>query len=125
MTNDLISFKELSALQRTWVMLLAHSLEDREPLSWKEAVKKAWLTMRLLHALGRGVVRFAYRKEDGSLRKAVGTLCRGVCEGFDDYKGRNGKNPRDNSNTDGTYVYWDLERNSFRAFRSVSLVYME
>jgi len=125
MTNDLISFKELTALQRSWVMLLAQSLMNREQLSRKEALKRAWLTLRLLDALGKGKVVFGYYKEDGTLRKAVGTLCRGVCEGFDDYKGRNGKNPRDNSNTDGTYVYWDLERNGFRSFRSVSLVYME
>ena len=125
MTNDLVSFKELTALQRRWVMMLTQSLMNRELLARSAALKKAWFSLQLLDALGKGYVEFGYYKEDGTLRNAVGTLCRGVCKGFDEYKGKGGKNPRDNSNTDGIYTYWDIERGGFRSFRSVSLAYMK
>lgn len=110
-----------SRLERRWVMLLAQRLMEEHNLLRREALAKAWNTLRLLSALGRGETLFRYVKEDGTLRQARGTLARGVSQAFDEYKSIGGRPPRDNSNTDGTYVYWDLDAGDFRSFRAERL----
>ena len=118
-------FSEMSKLQWRWVMLLVQSLMNKEELPRQEAMKKAWLTFKLLEALGKGIVEFSYKKQDGTTRQARGTLHRGVSESFDNYKSKGGKSPRDNSNTDGIYVYWDLDKNGFRSFHAQDLIQLK
>ena len=59
--------------------------------------------------------------QGGLLLQARGTLHRGIDPDFDNYKGK-GKVKRDNSNTEGIYTYWDLDRHAFRTFKAFNLV---
>lgn len=119
---------EVVFLEKQWRMLLANKLHWQDSLTQSEAMTKAGLTCRVLDALGRGIAMFSYiKKEDGSLREARGTLKRGIDTDFDNYKPKKKKKKkhRDNSNTDGTYRYWDLDGHGFRSFESANLLSLD
>ena len=40
-----------------------------------EALRQAWLQIKLRIRMAKGVVKFWYRKVDGTVREAYGTLC--------------------------------------------------
>ena len=63
-------------------------------------LSKAWALWRLTRQMRADVVRFAYEKADGSLRKACGTL-RGVAS---------------------TVKYYDVEAAGWRSFRVENFV---
>jgi hypothetical protein len=72
---------------------------------------KAWAVFRLRKAMIAGVVRFAYEKADGSLRRAVGTLK----EVSAMVKGTGSENYK-------TVAYYDLEAGGFRSFKVENLI---
>ena len=76
-----IMTKEQKLLNR-WLFDLANELID-EGWTRKEAFKQAHLCRRLLECLGLGTVVFEYEKKDGSVRRARGTLCKGISKEFD------------------------------------------
>ena len=114
-------------------MQLAHYLSDNEEMSMSKAMKLAHMNCSLLHYLGKGVVIFSYRKADGSLRRAKGTLFGDACDEFAralaDFQERHpdgtGKTTRVNSNTEGIYFYWDIEKQGFRTFKAKDLLSIE
>ena len=63
---------------------------------------------RFRNALKKDVVSFRYRKKDGSTRKARGTLKKNA---LPDYGER--RRPRPNRRG---FVYWDVDKGSFRSF---------
>ena len=73
---------------------------------------KAWSLYRLTQRMRAGVVRFAYEKTDGTLRKATGTLH----EVASMVKGTG--RPDDGR----TVRYYDVEASGFRSFRAESLI---
>ena len=103
-----------------WVMELAHYLEAEYELEWSEALRKAHLTKTILGLMGTSVVRFAYRKQDGTLREARGTLCRELSAAFAAYQYVQTVEevvwPR------ATFTYWDLDREAFRTFSAEKLI---
>ncbi len=113
---------EQNQLRRSWIMSLCNTLVYRDMMPRSTAMQCAFTAWDVLENLGRGVVEFAYYKMDGSVRRARGTLCRGVSTGFDSYQGKGVERiRRDNSNTEGIYTYWDLDRNGFRTFKAAKL----
>ena len=105
-----------------WVMDLANYLSEEKGVSRSAALHKAHLTKALLQALGEGKVTFTYRKKDGTLRTAHGTLRHGICREFDEYSYANEKS--DDEAVEWPYdvfVYWDLDRQGFRSFRAEDL----
>ena len=112
----------LRRLERRWVMTLANTLYWREHGDQSERFKQALMAFRILDGLGKGKVRFVYKKEDGTERDALGTLHRGISYDFDQYEVKGKSNHSDNSNTEGTYTYWDLEACGFRTFKAQNLV---
>jgi hypothetical protein len=68
-------------LLNRWTLDLANHLID-EGWTRKEAFKQAHLCRRLLECLGMGTVVFEYEKKDGSVRRARGTLCKGISKDF-------------------------------------------
>jgi len=117
--------KRLTKTQRllnAWVMRLAHQLTEDYGLKQSNALRRAHMTAAVLGRLGKGVARFTYLKDDGSLRSARGTLHRGIDPDFDNYEGKGNGKRRDNSNTEGIYTYWDLERHAFRTFKAANLI---
>ena len=104
--------REESILLKRWTLELANALID-EGYRRRKAFTLAHKARMILGLLGLGVVTFEYEKKGGSLRRARGTLCKGVCREYDDYvvKGRKKTEPKL-----GLFSYWDLEANGFRSF---------
>ena len=81
----------------------------------------SWYSQQLLTRLGSGKVWFVYRKEDGTVREAQGTLCPGISTEFDSYELKGSKKKADKWPTE-TFTYWDLEKQDFRTFKASRLI---
>ena len=114
---------ETRRMLNRWTLELANWLMIEKDLERREAFLKAHLTRRLLDGLGQGVVVFQYRKENGEIRQARGTLCPGVSEDFDHYEyKRDDSDAFSRADERGVYVYFDLDRRAFRSFAAWRLV---
>jgi hypothetical protein len=81
------------------------------------AVRKAGLLLDLKKAMQADVVHFRYVKADGSMRSAYGTRDADLIrEHRGDPSGKGGDRPL------MTFVYFDLVRDDWRAFRPESIV---
>ena len=110
-------------LMNRWTFELANHLMSEENMKRREAFKKAYLTRRLLEALGRGVVTFLYEKDNGEERTARGTLCPGISVDFDRYEyKREDSEAFSHALERGVFVYFDLERGAFRSFAAKRLM---
>ena len=109
--------KEQKLLNR-WTLDLANELID-EGWTRKKAFKQAHLTRRLLECLGMGTVVFEYYKKDGSVRRARGTLCKGISKDFDHYEY---KTEHQKKNPFGVFKYYDLDAMDFRTFSVTNLI---
>lgn len=93
---------------RRIVMKTAWQIFRRSDINWKSSMKKAWSLVKATLAMAEGIVEFWYRKVDGTLRHAVGTLHNVPYSS----KGKKGtKSPY------STVCYWDVEQTGFRSFR--------
>ena len=107
---------------KRWVMELAHYLWYEKNLEYQQAMRKAHLTKNLLKALGEGKVMFTYRKKDGSLRTAHGTLRHGICREYDAYHYTSQVSEDEEKEWPYShFTYWDLDRQCFRSFRAEDL----
>ena len=106
-------------LLRQWAMELANYLRYKESWPARRAMRQAWLCQHALEAMGKGVVQFSYRKKDGTMRTARGTLCREASAAFAAYEYVKAVEevvwPR------ATFSYWDVDKNGFRSFRAEQL----
>lgn len=94
------------------IMSLAWSFVRKNGYSMSEALKCAWANLKLKAALKVKIVEFYFKKTDGTLRQAFGTLKEGL---IGEVKGT-GRKPNDN-----LQVYWDTEKKSIDVSRSVTL----
>ena len=131
MNKNQMKRSETAKMLQSWTMQLAHYLADEENLPWSDALKLAHLNCSLLFNLGRGRVTFAYKKGDGVLRGASGTLCRKASWSYDDYlkeKENSGileneeTNKKHTSDNIGTFRYWDINKRAFRSFKAKNLI---
>ena len=107
---------------KRWVMELAHYLWYEKDLEYQQAMRKAHLTKNLLKALGEGKVMFTYRKKDGSLRTAHGTLRHGICREYDAYHYTSQVSEDEEKEWPYShFTYWDLDCQCFRSFRAEDL----
>ena len=106
-----------SRLLRRWVFDLSNALID-EGWPRKEAFKQAHLCRRLLECLGMGTVVFEYYKKDGTVRRARGTLCKGISRDFDHYEY---KTEQQKENPFNVFTYYDLDAAGFRTFDATRL----
>ena len=112
---------EMRRLMSRWVFDMALLLKDEWPeMTRSEALRQAHLAVRLLKKLGSGTVRFTYRKRDGQIREAVGTLCKGISPAFDSYDRKT--ETEDDGHLKLNINYWDLERETFRSFCVQNLI---
>ena len=103
-------------------MELAHYLWYEKDLEYQQAMRKAHLTKNLLKALGEGKVMFTYRKKDGSLRTAHGTLRHGICREYDAYRYTSQVSEDEEKEWPYShFAYWDLDCQCFRSFRAEDL----
>ena len=100
---------------RARVMKMAWQIWKATAQSWSICMKKAWNLWRFTKRLREGVVKFLYRKADGTLRMATGTLCDLPSDAF---LGRK----RATKPAYKTITYYDLEKGAFRSFKIENLL---
>ena len=94
------------------VMSLAWSFVKRNGFSMSEALKTAWANLKLKAVLHKKVVEFFFKKTDGTLRQAFGTL---MADRVPETKGK--KKAADNCQ-----VYFDCEKEEWRCFKKCNLI---
>ena len=112
---------ETSRLLARWTMERADRMATEYDLPQDEACRKAHLAKHLVELMGKGVVAFQYRKLDGTLRQARGTLCRDCSPEYDEALRRMvERNPENDTRTQenplDTVTYWDIDKRGWRTF---------
>lgn len=100
---------------RMRVMKYAWQLWRNTGQCWKICLIKAWQLYRFAKSMRCGTISFYYHKNDGSIRKAVGTLV-GIPPGST----LGGK--RITKPSYKTMSYYDVEKKGFRCFRIENLI---
>lgn len=95
-------------------MTMAWQFVKRNGINLSEALKKAWQVFKLKAKMAKGIVRFYFRKVDGTIREAYGTLRADLMPEIkgDDTRRKN----------DTTQTYYDTEKQAFRCFKLANLV---
>ena len=123
MSKSITEQKETHRMMDRWTVELANWLMIEKDLERRETFQRAHQVRRLLDGLGQGVVVFQYRKENGEIRQARGTLCPGVSEDYDHYEyKRDDSDAFSRADERGVYVYFDLDRRAFRSFATWRLI---
>lgn len=97
------------------IMLSAWELVKSLGITISEALVKSWAAYKLRVELLKGETRFVFRKVNGELREALGTL---NTELFNYTPSANNNRKRNY----GAMPYFDLEKGFFRSFKIESLV---
>lgn len=100
-------------IQLREIMSLAWSFVKRNGYTMSEALRCAWANIKLRALLHTKIVEFYFKKTDGTLRQAFGTLKEGL---VGETKGT-GRKPNDN-----VQVYWDTEKCEYRSFKKCNLI---
>lgn len=92
----------------------AHAIYKRaETDSFAEALKFAWKALKLKARMSLEVVEFRYKKLNGEIRKASGTL-KNITQYF---KGNSANKSRED-----LMCYFDVEKKGFRSFIIINLI---
>ena len=94
------------------LMRMAWQFVKRNGFTMSRALKLAWANMKLKAAMRSGIVKFYFRKVDGTLREAYGTL---KAELLPKTEGT-GRKPGDT-----VQVYYDTEKQAYRCFKKANL----
>jgi hypothetical protein len=95
------------------IMSLAWQLVKRNGFSMSEAMKCAWANMKLKAVMKQRIVKFYFKKVDGSVREAYGTLKENLIPAT------SGESRKKN---DTVQVYFDTERQEYRCFKKANLL---
>lgn len=95
------------------IMSLAWQLVKRNGFSMSEALKCAWANMKLKVAMKQRIVKFYFKKVDGSVREAYGTLKENLIPAT------SGDSRKKN---DTVQVYFDTERQEYRCYKKANLL---
>ena len=113
--------QELKRLKNAWVFDHANEMIEEFNMERSVAFRQAYLVYDLLEKLGEGVVAFEYEKKDGTSRRALGTLCKGIDPVFDAYVYKN--DVKTNQHAESlNFTYWDLKKKGFRTFSAARIV---
>lgn len=97
------------------VMNLAWQFVKKNGYSIKEALKCAWANIRLRSKMKSEIVRFYFRKVDGTIREAFGTLNERIVPAIS-----GGGNKRTANDT--VQTYFDTEVGEFRCFKKANII---
>ena len=97
------------------IMSLAWQIVRKNGYTMSEALKTAWANFKLKSKMKKGIVRFYYRKVNGELREAFGTLSNKLTPETQN----TGKKANDTLQT-----YFDTECEAWRSFKIANLVKM-
>ena len=95
-------------------MKLAWQFVRRNGYTMAEAMKVAWLNMKLKAAMTTRIVKFYFIKVDGSIREAWGTLAQGMIPAI---AGTDTRKPNDTIQT-----YYDTEKQAWRCYKRANLL---
>lgn len=95
------------------VMQLAWQFIKRNGFSLSEALTMAWRNIKLRAEMSSRIVRFYFRKVDGSTREAYGTLCERLTPATASTSARR--------TNDTIQTYYDTERQEWRSFKKANL----
>lgn len=94
---------------------IAHTIIRKgQVATWSQALKAAWKAMKVYTMMLVGNVEFTFKKVNGEIRKAVGTL-----HNVDYVSKGTGKDTEKNIDV---ICFWDVEKQAFRSFKSVTLL---
>ena len=93
------------------IMSLAWQLVKRNGFSMSEALKCAWVNMKLKAAMKQRIVKFYFKKVD--VREAYGTLKENLIPAT------SGDSRKKN---DTVQVYFDTERQEYRCYKKANLL---
>lgn len=96
------------------IMQMAWQFVKRNGMTLAEGLKKAWQVFKLKAQMMKGIVRFYFRKVDGSIREAYGTL---KADLMPEIKGEDNRRKNDTVQT-----YFDTEKQEFRCFKIANIV---
>ena len=95
------------------VMHLMHHFIRLNGMRQSEALKAAWANVKLVKAMGKGIVRFRFTKVDGSIREAYGTLAESMLPAVSGERKANKT----------LQVYYDTEKQGWRCFKRANLMF--
>ena len=95
------------------IMSLAWQFVKRNGFTMSEALKCAWANMKLKAAMKQRIVKIYFKKVDGSIREAYGTLKENLIPAT------SGENRKKN---DTIQVYFDTEKQEYRCFKKANLL---
>lgn len=96
------------------VMMLAWQFVRTNSFGMSDALKLAWVNLKLKNEMENRIVRFRFVRVDGIVREASGTLDERLLPA------PKGTDTRVKS--EAVQVYYDIERGGFRSFRKVNLL---
>lgn len=96
------------------VMSLAWQMVKKNGFSMSEALKVAWANLKLKAQMKNKIVKFYFKKVDGSVREAYGTLNEKLMPAI------TGTDKR--AKNDTVQTYYDTERQEFRCFKKANLM---
>ena len=97
------------------IMREAHRFIKIAGISLSEALKRAWGNFKLKVSMGKGIVKFYFRKVDGSIREAYGTLSSRIIPAIQRTDSR--------KKSDTVQVYFDTEKQEWRCYKKLNLVF--
>lgn len=101
--------------QLSKIMRTAWFLVKRNGFTMSEGLKQAWLIIKTKMRMAKGIIEFRYRKVDGSIRQAFGTLKSSLLPPT-----KSGYEEKQYIST--TQCYFDTEAQGWRSFRIVNLL---
>lgn len=94
------------------IMQMAWSFVRKNGYSMSEALKCAWANIKLRTLLSKKVIEFYFKKTDGTLRQAFGTL---MNDRIPETKGVK-------KTAENCQVYFDTEKEEWRCFKKCNLI---
>ena len=96
------------------VMSLAWQFVRKNGFTMSEALKCAWVNMKLKLQMKSKIVKFYFQKVDGSVREAYGTLNEKLMPAITGTDNR--------KKNDTVQTYFDTERQEFRCYKKANLL---
>lgn len=96
------------------VMALAWQFVRANSFGMSDALKLAWVNLKLKNEMENRIVRFRFVRVDGIVREASGTLDERLLPAP--------KGTDTRAKSEAVQVYYDIERGGFRSFRKVNLL---
>lgn len=98
------------------IMTMAWDFVKRFGYSLSEALKTAWANAKFKKVAATKIVEFYFKKIDGSVRQAFGTLRADLCPVVT-AEGR--------AKADTVQVYFDTEKQAWRCFKKCNLLFVK